>query len=284
MRVLLFLFLVGCADKNAAAKANHTAPQPVAQPAALEGELPVDTKDLRDDEKRTFARLIAKYPSACGKPHSLEQSLRTDSRCKRSLFAARYLVRLLKLHLLASEVEEQYELRFSSPKHEIDVAQSPLRGESFAPITIVEFSDFQCPHCKKLQPALERLLDEYRGQVKLVFKNFPLGVHPDAPTSAAAALAAGKQGKFWPFHDRLFGNQENHGMVFLEKIAKDLKLDLKKWKADLEAARPQVQKDRTEGEKVDVQATPTLFVSGRKYHGPTEFEDIKDWIEEELNR
>src|SRR5437870_5259742 len=78
------------------------------------------------------------------------------------------------------------------------------------PLAVVEFSDFQCPHCKRLQPILERLLDDYRGQVKLYFKNYPIArVHPYAEIAAQAALAAGRQGKFWAFHDRLFsGDQE----------------------------------------------------------------------------
>jgi protein-disulfide isomerase len=161
-----------------------------------------------------------------------------------------------------------------------------VRGESSAPITIVEFSDFQCPHCKRLQPLLERLLEDYRGQVKIVFKNFPLtSVHPDAATAAAAAVAAGKQGKFWPFHDKLFhGDQEHEAMVDLQKVAQDLKLDLKKWQGDIEASRPQVAKDRADGEKLEINATPTMYIDGKKYRGPLEYDELKDWIEEELNR
>jgi protein-disulfide isomerase len=98
-------------------------------------------------------------------------------------------------------------------------------------------------------------------------------------------VASGRQGKFWQFHDRLFaGDQEHEAMPDLEKIAKDLKLDLKKWKSDLEAAKDVVARDRSEGEKVEVAATPTLFINGRRYSGPNQFEDIKDWVEEELNK
>ena len=133
------------------------------------------------------------------------------------------VVRLMKAHLLPSEVEEAYEKRFGPDKREtFDLKAAPLRGEASAPITLVEFSDFQCPHCKALQPVLEKLLDEYRGKVRLFFKNYPITrAHPDAALSAAAALAAGKQGKFWAFHDRLFGGDQLHqDMAVLEKIAK----------------------------------------------------------------
>jgi predicted DsbA family dithiol-disulfide isomerase len=293
----------GCADRRASADPSSApppsqpapvAPAPIAPApsapaaAALGGDgLPVDLGELRDDEKRSFYHLIDKYPSACGKAHSLKVSLQTDPKCKRSVFAARYISRLLKAHLLESEVEEHYDLRFGpSPKIDVDVSNAPLRGEPHAPVTLVEFSDFQCPHCKHLQPVLERVLDEYRGQVRLYFKQYPIErAHPDARLAAAAALAAGKQGKFWQFHDRLFGgDQENEGMPVLEKIAKDLKLDQKKWKADIETAKDQVTKDHGDGEKVDINATPTLFINGRLYRGPNTFEEIKDWIDEELNK
>jgi protein-disulfide isomerase len=284
--ISLLVLVVGCTDKKASVNAESAAvaAQPAAAPS-LEG-LPVDLKDLRDDEKRSFGKLLQKYSSACGKAHSLEVSLRNDPACKRSVFGARYMVRLFKLHLLTSEVEEQYELRFQQRPVTIDIAGAPVRGETSAPIALVEFSDFQCPHCKRLQPVLERILEDYRGQVKLVFKQFPLtGVHPDAATAAAAALASGKQGKFWQFHDKLFrGDQDKMGMDVLEKVAKDLKLDVKKWQSDLEAARPQVAKDRADGEKLEISSTPTVFVGGRKYAGPLEYDDLKDWIEEELNR
>jgi protein-disulfide isomerase len=288
----LALFLVGatltgCADRKAAADNSAPAPAPSTAAPAAGGGLPVDLSDLREDEKQSFARLVQKYPSACGKAHSLEVSIKTDPRCRRSVFAARYIARLLKAHLLESEVEEQYDLRFGPvKKQEFDVKDSPLRGEATAPVTLVEFSDFQCPHCKHLQPTLERLLDEYRGQVKLYFKNYPIArAHPYAELAAAAALAAGRQGKFWPFHDRLFGgDQENESMPVLEKIAKDLKLDLTKWKGDLEKSKDQVTRDHADGERVDVAATPTLFINGRQYHGPHNYEDIKDWVDEELNK
>src|SRR2546423_4916459 len=133
--ILLMLWMGGCSDRKASAHAE--AAQPVAnnKPVSFEG-LPVDLKDLRDDEKAAFGRLIQKYPSACGKAHSLELSLKNDPGCKRSVFAARYIVRLLKAHLLQSEVEEQYEGRFQQPVVRIDTDGAPVRGELGAPVAI----------------------------------------------------------------------------------------------------------------------------------------------------
>jgi protein-disulfide isomerase len=288
MRIPAILMLMwglgGCSNHSEVqASEKQAAAEKQATPEPLPG---VDLSGLLESDKAAFYRLVKRYPSACGKAHSLEVSLRTDPGCRRSVFAVRYIARLLKVHLLESEVEEQFEKRFDSQRFTPEVAGAPMRGEAHAPVVLVEFSDFQCPHCKHLQPVLERLLDEHRGQVRLYFKNYPISsAHPDSATAAAGALAAGKQGKFWQFHDRLFGGDQIHeAMPDLEKIAKDLKLDVKKWKDDLESAKEVVAHDRSEGERLEINSTPTLFINGRRYAGPIDFEDIKDWVDEELNK
>ena len=91
--------------------------------------------------------------------------------------------------------------------------------------------------------------------------------------------------RLYKLHDRLFGgDQEHEAQADLEKVARDLKLDLKKWQADQETARAQVSRDRADGEKLEINATPTLFLDGKKYHGPLDLDELKDWIDEELNR
>lgn len=289
---------IGCSGNRAdaqkqpagAAPAAPAAPAaaPAPEAAAVPGELPLDQSQLRDDEKATLKKLVSKFGSVCKKPHSLEVSLKTDPGCRRSLYAGKFLVRLLSEHKwLPSEIEEQYEQRYVDPKnYNIDITGAPLRGDAKAPVTIVEFSDFQCPHCKRAQPVIDKVLDEYRGQVKLYFKNYPIrAMHPDAVAAAAAALAAGKQGKFWAYHDRLFAtNQEAYPPTLLEKIATDVKLDLAKWKADLEPMRADVDRDHEAGEKADVQATPSFYINGKKFLGHLQFEDMKEWIDEELNK
>lgn len=258
-------------------------------PGLAWAQLPnVDLSGLDEMSKTAFMRFVQKYPSACGKAQSLEASLKHDPKCRRSVFAARYMVRLFKLGLLPSEVEEHYNQRFGPGLYKyknIDVHDAPLRGDPGAPVTIVEFSDFQCPHCKHLQPVLERLLAEY-PQVKLYFKNYPINAaHPFSQKAAQAAVAAGKQGKFWQYHDKLFGgDQEKETPSDLERYARELKLNIPKWKKDMEAAAEKVNRDRADGQKVDIDATPTLIINGRKYRGPISYDDLKDWIDEELNK
>jgi len=264
-----------------------TSDAPAANPKAQnDAALGLDVAGLDPTQVDALDQLLDQKPSACGKSHSLRTSLKTDPACKRSQFAARYLVKMLKAGLLGSEAEELYDKRFTSPEMgQCDLAEAPIRGNPSAKITLCEFSDFECPHCKMMEPILARLLEEYGDRIRLVYKNYPISkLHPEAREAAAAAVAAGRQGKFWAMHDKLFANQDHLTQADLAKYAADLKLDMKKWKADLPAAEDRVEKDHAEGEKLDITGTPTLYIDGRKYSGPQRYEEVKDWIDEDLNR
>jgi protein-disulfide isomerase len=287
--LLIATLAIGAACKKSGGMDSTAEASPAKAPAAsvpadLKG-IPVDLTGVGDSDRAAFAKLLGKLPSPCGKAHSLEVSLRTDPSCKRSVFGARFALKLVKDQFLPSEVEDKYQERFLAPRLTIDTSAAPLRGDAKAPVTIVEFSDFQCPFCKRIQSTLEPLLQEYRGQVKLYFKNFPLSMHPYSATTAAAAIAAGKQGKFWQFHDKVFGgDQEQEAMADLERYAGEIKLDIPKWKADIEPSRAQVNKDRTDGEALNIRSTPTLYINGRHFTGTPNLEELKDWIDEELNK
>jgi protein-disulfide isomerase len=148
----------------------------------------------------------------------------------------------------------------------------------------VEFADFECPHCRLLQPVLDRLLEEYKGQIKVYFKNFPLKNHTFAEPAAVAAVAAQKQGKFWPLTAKIWQNQLALGPADLEKYAHQAGLDVKKWKEALgdPSTKEQVDKDRAEGEKLNISGTPTVYVDGREVTEAKEYEGLKAWIDEEL--
>jgi thiol-disulfide isomerase/thioredoxin len=294
------LLCTACANNKSEAKpATPPPPPPKADPpssapkkdgggaarAADTGSLPgIDLTGLDPSQIEALNRLLDEKPSACGKGHSLRTSLKTDPGCKRSAFAGRYLVRLLKAGLLGSEAEEIYDKRFTAPEMgSCDARDAQVRGNPNAALILCEFSDFQCPHCKMMEPVLSRVLDEYSGQVKLIYKNYPISkLHPEARDAAAAAVAAGDQGKFWPMHDKLFANQDHLTPADLEKYAREIKLDVKKWKVDLAGAMVRVEKEHTEGEKLEITGTPTLYINGRKYAGPLRFEEVRDWIDEEL--
>ncbi len=149
---------------------------------------------------------------------------------------------------------------------DINTAGSPAKGEHEAPVTIVVFTDFECPYCSKLAPLLDQVYDANRKNVKIVFKNLPLNFHQNAEPAARAGLAASKQGKFWEYHDILFANQPQLGKDFYLKTAKDLGLDLEKFKKDMNSSPVQskIKKDIYDAQLAGVTGTPTVFINGRK--------------------
>lgn len=261
------------------------APPAIAPGPAPAGDIPkVDTKGMLASELDSFKRLLEKFPSACGKSHSLLTSLKTDAKCGLSVVAARWVQKLLSDGFLESEVEEKYRARFIDVKcYDIDIKEAPVRGNPEAKVTIVEFSDFECPHCRMAEPWLKQVLDEFPKDVKLVFMNYPLPNHPNAANAAAASLAAGKQKKFWAYHDKLFDNQEKLRMVDLIRYAEELKLDVERFKADLEAAKPRVTRDKQLGEKLDITGTPSMYINCRKAN-VNSVESLRSYVEAELAR
>jgi protein-disulfide isomerase len=268
----------GSAEQVGVAAANAAAPGNEAPPG-------VDLGKLDEGEKKIFFRAAGKVGSACGKPHSLLQSAKTDPSCKRSIFALRYAAKLANDGYLESEITELLEKRYAKQPAQIDVADVPMKGDPKSPVTIVEFVDFECPHCKHLQPVLDRLVDEYKGQVRVYFKNFPLKNHTYAEGAAFASVAAQRQGKFWAMTAKMWQHQDALAPPDLERYAKEAGLDLKKFKEDMAAAatRERVAKDRADGERLNLSGTPAVFINGRECTEPTkEYEVLKSWVEEEI--
>jgi len=148
----------------------------------------------------------------------------------------------------------------------IQIDDSPVRGTADAPVTIVEFSDFQCPFCAQETSVLKSLLDEYPGQIRWIFKHFPLdSIHPASPLAHRAAMAAAQQGKFWEMHDRLFGTQRDASRDALLRAALQLGLDLPRFEKDLadDSLQVGIDRDRHEGTDLGVDGTPTFWINGK---------------------
>ncbi|HEY3352496.1 MAG TPA: thioredoxin domain-containing protein [Polyangia bacterium] len=166
----------------------------------------------------------------------------------------------------------------------VDVGNAPAQGPKNAKVTIVLFSDFQCPFCSRVVPTIHQLMKEYPGKVRFAFKQYPLPMHPQAPLASEASLAANAQGKFWEMHDKLFENQKALDRPSIEKYAQELGLDLAKFKADLDSKKfeAQVKADMEYGSKLGRFGTPTFFINGRKVSGALPFESFKQIVDEEL--
>lgn len=180
----------------------------------------------------------------------------------------------------AQEAQADLEERIKNPV-KIDVGASPVKGPSTAKITIVEFSDFECPYCKEASEALEVVLKRYPQDVRLAFKHLPLPFHQQATPAAVASLAAHRQGKFWEYHDKLFGMQEELSSASFEKIAKDLQLDLLKFKQDMESPelKKMVKDDADLAAELQIEGTPALFVNGVQFSGVVPPEELSNIIE-----
>jgi protein-disulfide isomerase len=150
------------------------------------------------------------------------------------------------------------------PMTSFDFTGSPARGPADAPVTIVEFSDFQCTYCLRSKPTVAQVLERYPGKIRLVFKHFPLEFHKEAPLAHRAALAANEQGKFWEMHDLIFANQARMGRDDLIAHAKTLGLDMPRFLKDFDDSRfiAFIDRDLAEGMKVGVDGTPTFFING----------------------
>lgn len=153
------------------------------------------------------------------------------------------------------------------PASDLISADSPSTGPENAKVTIVEFSDFECPACGLAHPAVREILAKNKDKVRFVYRNFPLPQHQYAQKAAEAALAAGAQGKYWEMHDLLFTNQTKLKFEDLNKYALQLKLkDLSKFTGELQSGKyaDAVQKDVAAGNKIGINATPTFFINGLK--------------------
>ncbi len=157
-----------------------------------------------------------------------------------------------------------------------------VRGNFNAPITLVEFSDFECPFCERIYPTLNKILSDYKDKVRLVYKYFPLSFHPNAQKAAEAAECASEQGKFWEYHDKLFENQS--GGFSTDKFkqwAKDLNIDSAKFNSCLDSGKyaQKVQADAQEGQQKGVNGTPATFVNGQLVSGALPYETFKQIID-----
>ncbi len=175
-----------------------------------------------------------------------------------------------------------------APRYEVAVAaDDPSLGAASAPVTVVEFSDFQCPFCQRVAPTLKRLRDAYGDRIRVVWKDYPLtSIHPQAFKAAEAGQCAREQGKFWEYHDRLFANQQALQPEFLKTYATDLGLDPAKFNACLDTAKyaERVQEHMGVGTSLGVSSTPSVFINGRLVSGAHPYETFAAIIDEELQR
>ena len=168
--------------------------------------------------------------------------------------------------------------------YKIPVGNGAVRGPATAKVTIIEFSDFQCPFCARVEPTIDKVIETYGKDVRVAFKQNPLPMHPNAEPAAMASLAAGEQGKFWEMHKKLFANAQQLDRPSLEKYAEELGLNVAKFKAALDSGKfkQQIADDQAEAARFGARGTPSFFINGRPFRGAQPFEAFKAVIDKEL--
>lgn len=189
-------------------------------------------------------------------------------------------------HVNSLRNKSKIKINLERPKIDVSVDDDPAQGDKNAPITLIEFSEFQCPYCKKTRPTLDKILSTYAGKVRYVFRDFPLGFHDQAKMVANAANCANEQGKYWDYNKHLW-DMQGQGKFTIEKLkalAAELKFDTGKFNscADSNKYFSEIEKDIQDGAAAGVSGTPAYFINGKFLSGAQPFENFKQIIDEEL--
>ncbi len=242
---------------------------------------PIDDNLLRQIYEANKAQLPGSYEQVKG-------MLKTEMERQAKNSARNELTgNLFKKYNVKLELKEPV-----APKLDIDIAGDPYWGPKDAKVVFVEFSDFECPYCKRMQPAIQQIKAEYADRVKWVFKDFPLDFHAQAMPAHIAAQCAGKQDKYFEFQQRVFNQpyEQNRkldiGPAKLLQWAKEIGLNIaefEKCRADADGAiRAEIEADIQYGQRIGVRGTPTLYANGRPANSARSYEDLKELIEKLL--
>lgn len=277
------------ANGNGADASNRTdvrAAPAVTGGAAVTEVSGLDLTALSAAEKETFWAVANDELSPCGDPHSLAVCARDRLACRTCMPAMRFLAQRIQEGYGRDRLSELIHARYSDAGVvRINTEGAPSHGGAMAAVTVVEFSDYECPHCGRAVPMIRQIERDFEGRVRVVHMNFPLSGHTHAMAAAKAALAAGRQNKFWEMHDLLFTNQRALEPSDIDRYATQLGLDLNRFHTD--ANSPEVaaaiEATRHEGDRLQIQGTPTIYINGRLYDLNLEREPMRQWIQEELD-
>jgi protein-disulfide isomerase len=193
--------------------------------------------------------------------------------------------KLLASYLVSLRGKENARILLQPPKFDIVLGKAPIIGPKDAPVTIVEFADFECPYCRQTEPNLEKVRDQFPAKLRIVYKNFPLPMHSHAQKAAEAGLCAAEQGKFWPYHDKLMSETPPKLEVpQLKALAGSLHLDTARFDQCLDSGREAatVDQDVAQGKSLGVNGTPSFFINGHFLSGAVQYNTLRDMVDEQL--
>lgn len=278
----------------ASAVTPKAAPDPNSWQTATDLPL-VDLSSLNAEQQATVLKILRDFDCSCQCGMKLAECRMKDPKCYYSRGLAKVIADSIQSGKSESDARkaaqqsdyahvQQQEVPLLEPAVSLSLNGAPSVGPANAPLTLVEFSDFQCPYCAVAAPELHRVMRAFPQQIRLVFKEYPLDIHPLAPLAAAAAVAADKQGKFWDMHDALFARRHSLDRDGLLATARDIGLDMDKFTADLDSDKVKavIEQDMHEGDQVSIQGTPTLFINGQRYNGPLNLLALRTVLEQKF--
>ena len=243
--------------------------------------------DLDRREAAIFWQVVSQLYAPCpSEAVSLRACVEEARACGACLPAARLLASKVQQGASVDVAREIYAERFGPDRKIVDAADSPSRGPEGAPVTIMVWSDFECPHCRRAMPVLDRMVEKYGGHVRLVHKLYPLAQHTFAGGAARAAIAAQVQGKYWEMERALFAHPTELGERDLERHAAGIGLDVQRFRADMSSAKATriLARDHDDAARAGLTSTPFILVNGREVrldHWKLD-RDLDDWIALEL--
>lgn len=261
---------------------------PAAQPAgpvtpeAMQG---VSFEGLTDEQKQLAVAILNENGCDCGCSMKLAVCRRDDAKCGRSLALANQVVQLVKQGQGRDAIVKT---ALSPPskfvEFPLEAGVAPYDGPPDAKVTILHYTDYQCPFCAKVGPTLEQIRKDYPGDVRIVYKMHPLPMHAQAMVAAEAAMAAKAQGKFLEMHRKLFANQSALSREKVLALAQELGLDMERFTRELDAHAhaAEIQQEAKEVEDLGASGTPGSFVNGRYLSGAKPYTAFKEIIDEEL--
>ncbi len=251
----------------------------------------VDLSSLTPVQKKAVLKVLREEGCTCQCGMKAAECIMKDPNCSYSRGLAKIAIQGVKDGKSLMEISK---LMDASPKAHrpklleapvtIPVDGAPVRGPADAKITLVEFSDFECPYCSAAVKQVDIVMAAYPKDIKLIYKQFPLSMHPHAEIAAEASLAAREQGKFWEMYDLLFKNFRQLSRTSILAMAKELGLDMDKFTADLDSGKYKavVEKDLADGETAGVYGTPSFYINGKQYNGEVTLAALKPILAAEL--
>lgn len=236
---------------------------------------PFTEQELKDYYQRIKSRINKPYVAI-----KAEMETTLNDRRKKQI-EQNFIHELMNQYKVEINLEEPV-----APHIDLDIAGEPFWGNPNAKVVVVEFSDLECPYCKRMQPDVAKIRKEFEGKIKWVFKDFPLSFHRNAKGAHVAANCAGKQNKYFEFQGIAFEKSPDIGPESLSKIANQINLDAEKFKQCIEdkdgSISAEIEEDIEYAQKVGVSGTPTLFVNGKMAQDFRDYAGMKRTIEEEL--